>query len=48
MMLVAGAYYVIPFWWHYLYTHDEEFLRNIAVPIIEESSKFYLALAQEY
>lgn len=47
MMIITSAYYVIPFWWRYVYTLDQEFLRNIAFAIIEESSKFYLSLATE-
>jgi alpha-L-fucosidase 2 len=44
MMQVSSAYYVIPFWWHYRYTLDEQFLRDTTFPILEEASKFYLAL----
>jgi alpha-L-fucosidase 2 len=46
MMQVTSAYYAIAFWWRYLYSKDEEFLRNIAFPVLEESSKFYAALVE--
>ncbi len=47
MMMVTSAYYVIPFWWHYLYTGNKEFLQDVAFPVIEESAKFYIALTEE-
>ena len=46
MMQVTSAYYVIAFWWRYLYSKDQEFLRDVAFPVIEEASKFYAALVE--
>ncbi len=47
MMQVSSAYYAIPFWWRYTYSRDLDYLREVAFPVIEESSKFYLALAEQ-
>ncbi|HEV7215244.1 MAG TPA: hypothetical protein VGP33_08970, partial [Chloroflexota bacterium] len=46
MMTVSSAYYAIPFWWHYRYTLDRQFLEAATFPILEEASKFYLALTE--
>jgi len=32
-----------PFWEHYLYTGDEEFLRNRTYPLLREGARFYAA-----
>ena len=47
LMQVSSAYYCIPLWWHYLYSRDVNFLTEVALPILEECSKFYLALVSE-
>lgn len=38
----GGAWMVQNFWWRYLYTGDEEFLKERAYPIMKESCRFFL------
>jgi hypothetical protein len=47
MMICSSAYYAIVFLWHYRYTQEREFLSRVTFPILEESSKFYLALTEK-
>jgi len=42
-MLSPGTQMALYFWWYYLYTLDEGFLRNRAYPILKECMDFYLA-----
>lgn len=42
LMHFASAYVSILFWWGYLYTQDESFLREQAYPVMRESTAFYL------
>lgn len=40
--LLGGAWLALDLWDHYDYTRDEQFLTNIAWPILKESSMFFL------
>ncbi len=37
-----AAFVAQNFWTHYRYTHDEEFLRDVAYPLLKECAEFYL------
>ncbi len=37
----ANAWYCQHLWWHYEYTHDSEFLRTTAYPIMKETCEFW-------
>jgi len=37
----TSAFYAQLFWWKYLYTKDTEFLKDIAYPVMRESTIFY-------
>jgi hypothetical protein len=39
-MRTPGAQIALDFWRHYAYTHDEKFLREIAWPVIRETTRF--------
>lgn len=38
----GGAWLSQHLWWHYEYTNDKEYLKNIAYPILKEASKFFV------
>jgi len=42
-MGVVTALTIKPFWEHYLYTGDEEFLRTRGYPVLREGARFYAA-----
>ncbi len=37
-----SAFVVLNFWWHFLFSRDTEFLRDVAHPVLRESALFYL------
>lgn len=39
---LGGAWLCFNMWEHYLFTLDEDYLRNIAYPYIKESARFFL------
>jgi len=41
MSMEMSAAVAKPFWLHYLYLHDEDFLRKRAYPVISEVARFY-------
>jgi len=47
MMQCTSGFYGLVFWWRWLYERDEDVLREQIFPVLEESSKFYLGIAQE-
>lgn len=40
-MQCAPAFTVLLFWWHFLYTRDEKFLKERAYSVMKESVRFY-------
>jgi hypothetical protein len=42
--LGVTAFTVQNLWWHYLYTMDEDFLREICYPVLREAADFYANL----
>lgn len=38
----GGAWYCLNLWDHYLYTQDEDYLRNIAFPIMKSATEFWM------
>jgi len=47
IMQCTSGFYALVFWWRWLYERDEEVLRRQVFPVLEESSKFYLGIAEE-
>ncbi|MFI4912315.1 MAG: glycosyl hydrolase family 95 catalytic domain-containing protein [Sedimentisphaeraceae bacterium JB056] len=47
MMQCSSGFYALTFWWLYLYTLDEDFLKDTVFYILEQSSKFYTALCEQ-
>ncbi len=47
LMQCTSGFYALVFWWRWLYERDREVLREQILPILEETSRFYLALAEE-
>lgn len=41
MNVTGGAWLATHLWSHYLYTHDKEYLRSTAYPILRESAQFF-------
>ena len=37
----SGPYWGVFLWWHYLYTKDKEFLKNVSYPIMREVATFF-------
>ncbi len=37
----SGPYHCVFLWWHYLYTRDKDYLRDVAYPIMREVSTFF-------
>jgi hypothetical protein len=37
----SGPYWGVCLWWHYLYTKDREFLKNVSYPIMREVATFF-------
>ncbi len=37
----SGPYWSVFLWWHYLYTHDKEYLRRVSYPIMREVAIFF-------
>lgn len=46
--LGAAGWLCHPVYQHYEYTEDEEYLKNIALPVIEGAVKFYLDIVQNF
>lgn len=46
--LGAAGWLCHPVYQHYEYTEDKEYLKNIALPVIEGAVKFYLDIIQDY
>lgn len=44
----AAGWLCHPVYQHYEYTEDKEYLKNIALPVIEGAVKFYLDIIQDY
>ena len=44
----AAGWLCYPVYQHYEYTEDKEYLKNIALPVIEGAVKFYLDIIQNY
>lgn len=42
MNVTGGAWLATHLWSHYLYTRDDEYLRNTAYPLLKESAKFFM------
>ena len=42
MILSSGAEIAMQFWWRYLYTGDEAFLRERAYPVLRSVAEFYV------
>ena len=38
----AGAWYCLNLWDHYLYTQDEDYLKNVAFPIMKSATEFWM------
>ena len=41
LWVVGGAWLSQHLWWHYQFSGDKEYLKNIAYPILKEASKFF-------
>ncbi len=42
----AGPYWCVFMWWHYLYTKDTQYLREITYPIMREVATFFVSYIQ--
>jgi hypothetical protein len=47
LILSSSAEIAMQFWWVYLYTGDEEFLRRRAYPLMKEIAAFYVAYLEK-
>lgn len=47
IMQCTSGFYALVFWSRWLYEQDLEVLKNQVFPVLQESSKFYLGIAQE-